>query len=154
MSTATAADEFKEAMYTAVRDLMAEDEETKDVLVTYGAPGTFDPEDLVSFLDVTSEQDPSTMGNRGRREVLTLDVAISCWRGGGAEMELVCARRAYKLLRMIEFYCRRTDTTVGGTVQWCFLTSHESSGQTDPQFLETGRVIEITAKFTAQSRIA
>lgn len=154
MSTATAADEFKEAMFNAVRDLMAEDDDTQNVMVTYGAPSTFEPEDLVSFLEVTSEQDPSTMGNRGRREVLTLTVAVSCWRGGGQEMELVCAKRAYQLLRMIEFHCRKTDTTVGGTVLWCFLTSHESSGQTDPEFLETGRVIEITAKFTAQSRIA
>jgi hypothetical protein len=153
MSTATAADEFKEKFHTAVQDLMAEDEDTQHVLVTYGAPGTFEPEDLVSFTSTESVQDPKTIGNRGREEVIIQEVQISCWRGGGQEMELVTAKRAYQLLRMIEFYCRKTDTTVGGTVMWCFLTSHECFGQTDPQFIEQGRVSEITARFTARSRI-
>lgn len=153
MSTATAADEFKLALFEATRDLMAEAEDTQQVLVTYGAPGTFEPEDLVSFTGTESVQEGATMGNRGRQETLIQEVQISCWRGGGQEMELVCAQRAYQLLRMIENYCRKTDTTVGGTVLWCFLTSHESFGQTDPQFIDKGRVIEITAKFTARSRI-
>lgn len=153
MSTATAADEFKEKFFDAVLALMAEDDDTQHVLVTYGAPGTFEPEDLIAFTQTESLQDPKTMGNRGREEVLIQEVQISCWRGGGQEMEIVSARRAYQLLRMIDYYCRKTDTTVGGTVLWCFLTSHECSGQTDPQFIEQGRVTEITARFTARGRI-
>jgi hypothetical protein len=153
MSTATAADEFKEQFYLAVKDLMAEEEATKYVHVTYGQPDTLDPEDIVSFMALESQQDPKTIGNRGREEVIVLDVQISCFRGGGQESELLCAKRGYELLRMIEYYCRKTDTTVGGTVMWCFLTSHESFGATDPQHMDKGRVIEITAKFTARSRI-
>jgi len=154
MSTATAADEFKLAFFEAVRDLMAADADTPHVYVTYGHPGTFEPEDLVSFGRLTSSQDPATIGtNRSREEALTLEVQISCWRGGGVEVEQVCAQRAYQLLRMIETYARQTDTTIGGTVRHCFLVAHESEGQTDPGSLEQGRVIDITARFLARVRI-
>lgn len=153
MSTSTAADEFKLKFYEATRDLMAEDPDTQYVMVTYGMPGTFEPDDLVSILDVKADQEPMTMGNRGREETLTLRVEISCFRGGGAEQELVCAQRAYQILRMIEHYFRKTDTTVGGTVRHCFLEGHDSQGQSDPQLLDKGRVIEISARFLAQARI-
>lgn len=154
MSTATTADEFKVAFHAAVKNLMAATPDTVEVLVSYGAPSSLDPEDVVAFLGVTSEQNPATIGQRSRDEDLTIDVAISCFRGGlGEETELVCGQRAYQLLRMIENQVRKTDTTVGGTVLWCFLQSHESTGQTDPQLIQQGRVIEITARFAARARI-
>lgn len=153
MSTATAADEFKLKLFEKIRDLFAATPATTEVVVTYGAPPNLDPDDIVSFLGVTSEQSIATMGTRSRDEDLTIEVAISCFRGGGAEMEQVCGARAYELLRMIEFQVRKTDTSVGGTVLWCFLVGHESSGQTDPQLIQEGRVIEITARFSARARI-
>jgi hypothetical protein len=54
---------------------------------------------------------------------------------------------------MVEQYARVTDTTIGGAVRWCFLTQHTSQGHTDPQVLEQGRVIEISATFTALARV-
>lgn len=153
MSSATAADEFKTKFYEGIRDLFTGDEETPYVLVTFGAPGTYEPDDIVSFLAVTSEQNAATFGNRGREETLEITVAISCFRGGGQEQEQVTSARAYQLLRMIEFWARKTDTTIGGTVRDCFLIGHDSSGQTDPQYLEKGRVTEITARFLAHARI-
>lgn len=153
MSAATAADEFKLAFFNAATDLMAGDPDTENVVVTYGWPGSFAPDDLISFLGVTSEQDAATMGRRSRDETLELTVSISCFRGGGQDMELVTAQRAYQLLRMLETYCRTTDTTVGGTVMWCFLTGHESAGHTDPALIEDGRTNEIVARFTARARI-
>lgn len=153
MSTATAADDFKYAFFEAATELMAADPDTAEVLVSYGAPGSLDPEDVVAFLDVTSEQQAATIGQRSRDEDLTVTVAISCFRGGLEDQELVCGRRAYQLLRMLDYHVRKTDTSVGGTVLWCFLQGHESTGQTDPQLLQQGRVIEITARFLARARI-
>ncbi len=153
MSGATAADEFKLAFFEAARDLMAADPDTEHVLVTYGWPGTFEPEDLVSFLGVTSEQEAASISRRSRDETLTLEVSISCYRGGGQDMEQVSARRAYQLLRMLDTFARVTDTTVGGTVMWCFLVGHESSGHTDPALIEQGRTNEIVARFSARARI-
>lgn len=153
MSAATAADEFKLKFFEGARDLMAADPATREVAVTYGAPGSLDPEDIVSFLDVRSDQSAATIGQRARDEDLEITVAISCFRGGLEDMELVCARRAYQLLRMLDYYVRKTDTTLGGTVLWCFSLGHESAGQTDPQLISQGRVIEITARFLAKARI-
>lgn len=154
MSDVTQAHEFKTAFYEAVRDLMKNDPDTPHVLVAFGAPESLEPEDLVGILDITSEQNPATIGNRAREEMLTLTVQISCFRGGSGDQEKVAADRAYFLLGMIERYARLTDTTFNGTVRHCFLTSHESIGQTDPELLAQGRVIEITARFQAYARIS
>lgn len=156
MSQATAADEFKLNFWQAVHDLMAADPDKAEVQVFYGYPSTFDSNDMIEFNGVTSVQTygPSSGTNRSRDETLTLEVFITCYRGGGQEQELVCTQRAYELLRMIETYARVTDTTIGGAVKWCFMTEHQSIGHTAPEILERGRAIEITAKFTAEARIS
>lgn len=155
MSTATAADEFKLAFFEAVRDMFAYEPDTQEVLVTYGAPASYSPPDIVSFLDLSSDQSAATIGTaRSREESLTLTVSISCVVNGGQEAELLAAQRAYALLRAIEYYARRTDTTIGGTVRHCFLERHTSSGQTDPSLMTQGRVCEIVADFRAQARVS
>ena len=153
-ATATNADVFKEAFYQAITADFAGDPETETVLVTFGAPGTYVPNDIVSFLDLSADQDTATLGtNRGRDETIELTVSISCVVPGGQEAELLAHQRAYGLLRRIEYYARKTDTTIGGTVRWCFLIRHGSSGQTDPTLIERGRVTEIVAMFRAVARV-
>lgn len=152
--TATVAHEFKNAFFEAVKTLLASDPATRDVLVCFGLPGTFAPDDLISFERVSERQDTATLGtNRSREEIITLDVIISCFRGGGPEMEQVASARGYQLLRMIERYARMTDTTIGGTVRQCFLAQHESDGATLPELIDKGRTIDITATFEARARI-
>lgn len=152
--TATLGDAFKFNLFSAVKDLMANGTDTQNVLVVYGYPDMYVPEDVIEFSTITSNQTPGAIStNRARDEVLTLEVFITCQRGGGQEMELVCAQRAFQLLRMIETQVRVTDTTVGGTVRWCFLTQYQSAGHTDPAVIEQGRAIEISATFTAQARV-
>lgn len=153
-ASATIAADFKNNFYAAVRDLMAAGPDTAYVLVAFGQPGTFDPDDIVSIARVSEQQTEATIStNRTRNETITLEVLISCYRGGGPEMEQVASDRAYQLLRMIETQVRVTDTTVGGTCWWCFLQSHESAGATDPALIDQGRTIEITAMFEARARI-
>jgi hypothetical protein len=154
--TATAADEFKLNFFNGVQQSFAANPDFSEVAVTYGQPGNFamSSNDIVAFRGVQSSHVAATIGpQRSRHETLTVEVVISCWRGGAEEMELVCAQRAYKILRAIEFYARVTDTTLGGSVLWCFLEQHQSDGATDPQMLEEGRVIEITATFKAEARV-
>lgn len=153
MSATTVANDFKTAFFEAVRDLMANDSATPHVLVSFGAPASLEPEDVIGIMAISSEQNVATLGNRSREEMLTLEVLVSCFRGGGGDMEQIASDRAYLLLGMIEQYARLTDTTFGGTVRQCFLTGHESLGHTLPEFLERGRVIEITARFQAFARI-
>lgn len=151
-SAVTAAYDFKKAFFEAIRDHMAGDENTQYVSVNLGAPTSLDPEDVVAFMGITSDQAPATLGNRGREETLILEVQISCYRGGDDE-DLV-TQRAYELLGIIEYYARKTDTTLGGTVRHCFLIGHESSGYTSPEDIANGRVSEILARFEAQARIS
>lgn len=150
MTVSDVAAQFKDAMVTAATTAIND----ADVMVCYGHPGTVQPDDIVSFGRVTSTQSPHTMStNRTRWNTLTIDVTISVYRTGGADQEQVAGDRAYELLNLIEEYVRVTDTTLGGLVLYCFCTSHESDGYTDPQVIAKGRLIEITATFTAESRI-
>lgn len=154
--TATAADEAKFNFYAAIKDLWANDPDKNEVLVTYGAPGTYMPNDVVSFMGIRSNitHGPNGYGTRARDEVISIDVMISVVRAGGPEQEIEAAKRAYVLLRALDTYTRVTDTTLGGAVLWCFCIQHQSSGFTDPTLLEQGRVIEITATFDAKARIS
>lgn len=152
-SSTTAAYEFKLALYQAISDLFGQQDDTQYVLVCLGAPANLEPDDLVAFGRSTSEQNVATLGNRSRDELLTQEVQISCFQAGGDEAERAAHDRAYYLLGLIETYCRKTDTTVGGTVMHCFLVGHESDGATPPEYLDRGRVIEITARFQAIARI-
>lgn len=151
MTVADAAAAFKDAMVTAATTAVND----PTVLVCYGHPGIQQPDDIVSVGRVTSTQEPGPMSNtnRSRTNTLTVDLTISIFRRGGADQEQVAGDRAYSLLSAVEEYVRVTDTTVGGTVMWCFLTSHTSDGATDPTLLTQGRCIEITATFTAYTRI-
>lgn len=153
-NTATAGEALKGALYDAIKDMFAGDEHTRYVHVTYGAPGTLEPDDIVSILGISSVQENGPIGGRrSRDETLIITISISCWRGGGQEMERVTSERSFDLLRRIEEYCRVTDTTVGGTVWHCFLTGYDCEGFTDPQSIHEGRTTDITARFTAQARI-
>jgi len=150
----TAAPDYKNAFYAMAQQVYTAGPDTAEVYVCFGQPGTFDPAEIVKIGMISSEQDPATMGtNRGREETLTLEVTISVYRGGGQDQEQVCSDRAYALLRMIADYVHHTDTTLGGAVRMCFLTSTESDGATDPDRIAEGRTIAIVAKFTAAARI-
>jgi hypothetical protein len=134
--------------------LFSEDSHTRDVLVTFGTPANLEVDDIVSILAVRSTQEVAAMGaRRSRNELLEIEVSISCFRGGGQEMERVSSDRAFELLRMVENYCRATDTTLGGLVNYCFLTSYDCDGTTPPAYLDRGRVTEILARFGASARI-
>lgn len=141
---------FKEAFTAIITTAIAD----PTVLVSFGHPGMSDADDIIGVGKVVSDQKQATVSpNRSREETIELTVCISIYRGGGIEQEQIASDRAYALLGLIEKYVRLTDTTVGGTVRDCFLTSHESDGSTDKDLLAQGRLIEVTAVFTARVRI-
>lgn len=154
LTMATVALAFKEAFYNKTKQLMAADPETKAVYVCFGQPATINPDEIVSFGAIGVGQEKATMGtNRSREETITLDVQLSVVKGGAEEAEIEASRRCYELLRLLEYYVRVTDTTVGGTVRECFLTSHDSPGATPEEVMHKGRMIDVLATFTAKARI-
>lgn len=145
---------FKKAFYEAVKTLMAEGYDTEHVYVVFGQPATYNPDDIVSFGRLSVGQAAATLStNRSREETLSLEVTVSCFLGGDEEAEIATAERAYELLRRIERHVRMTDTTLGGIVRECVLTSHESEGATPEDLIDQGRVTEVVATFTAKARI-
>lgn len=145
---------FKKAFYLAAGALFAGDPETEHVYVVFGQPANYVPDDIVAFGRLTAGQDPATLStNRSREETLTLEVTVSCFLGGNEEAEIATAERAYDLLRRLEHHVRMDDTTLGGVVRTCALTSHESEGATPEDLIAEGRVTEVVATFTAHARI-
>jgi hypothetical protein len=145
---------FKKAFYQAVKTLMADAHDTEHVYVVFGQPATYQPEDIVSFGRLSVGQAAATMStNRSREETIAVEVTVSCFLGGDEDAEIATAERAYELLRRIERHVRMTDTTLGGVVRECVLTSHESEGATPEELTEQGRVTEVVATFTAKARI-
>jgi len=142
---------FKDAFYA-----MAKTQLPKSTQVSFGHPGISNQPDIVACLDLTSEQAEATLSaaRRTREETLTLEVMVSCFRNGYGDSDKVVSDAAYALLGTLEEYVRTTDTTLGGVVRECFLTSHTSTGYTDPQSLAQGRTIDIRAIFTAHARIS
>ena len=151
-SSFTNAPAFKAAFKTAIESVV----DTSTVLVSYGHPGPgFDNwDDWVSVAALRAAQESGPLGtSRPRNEDIALTVWIGCYRAGGPEAEQEASDAAYAILQAIDHYTRQTDTTVGGTVWWCFLATHESNGVTPDELLEHGRTIEIEATFTARARI-
>jgi hypothetical protein len=154
MPTSSAAAAFKDAFVALAEGIW--NQTSSPVLVSFGHPGQKQPDDIVGFLDVRTEQDPATFGtNRGREEVLEIDVLVSCYRGGGPAQEKVASDRAYELLGLLEAAVHYgVGTTVGSTVRECFLIRTTSDGRTDPNEIAKGRTIEVLATFQARARIS
>lgn len=150
MTAETAAHAFRAALYAAALNLWA----GTPVQVILGNPATYQADDVVEIGAVNSTQDPATFGSqRSREEQLELEVIISIFRAGGIEREADVFDRAYALLEDLALFCRVTDTTVGGTVRQCALTSNAYGSGNSDQTLAAGRIGVVVAKFTAQARI-
>jgi hypothetical protein len=124
-----------------------------DVQVGLGFPWPMVSDDIITIGDVRSEQESASLGKRTRNETLTVEVLISCSRYGGQDQESVVRERARQLLKAIEYHVRVTDTTVGGSVIWCFRTSSELFSSAFQSDTDAGRVCEIKATFTAFARV-
>lgn len=150
MAEYTRADAFKTALFDAGVALW----EAEEVQVAFGHPGMTMLDDLVSFGEIFTEQRPGPNGGRRiRDETLTQTVIFSCFRAGGPEMEPVASARAFELLGQLENHVRKTDTHLGGIVEWCFVKDLASDGSTDPEILSAGRLCTVVARFEAFARI-
>ena len=153
MSTATAAHNLKAAFKAAVTTLLAADTTT---LVAFGPAGQQEHNviNIVEFGDWETVQEPGPLSatNRARDEVIALTVTVTSWRPGGVESEAIAALAASDLMEQIEYYARKTDTTIAGTARQCFATSMACEG-TPVDALTNGRTVTITATFTAVVRI-
>ena len=113
-----------------------------------------DRNQAIAFLDIRSRQEagPLSASNRSRNEDLDLTVVINVASAGDVDDKPV-HDTAFGLLRALEQYVRKTNTTLDGTCMWCFLASYRTYGYTPTDKLAQGRLLEIEATFTARVRI-
>lgn len=122
------------------------------VLVTYGHPGFSIPDDVVALGGVESSTAVVALGTRSRDELLELRFTVSCYRGGGPEVQRAVTEQAYALLGAV-FDAIQTDPTIGGTCRNAAITEHVMTEETDPDLIAAGRTTEIVATVTAAARI-
>jgi hypothetical protein len=141
---------YKDALYAACQTLYS-----NQALVAYGSPGPVADDDIVSIGRVTSRQDFAALGlSRPRDAKGEVEVVISSYRGGGPDMEQVCFDRVFSLLATLETYIRTTNNTLGvAGVLWSQITDVTAEGSYDPDVLAQGRVVELTATISVQSRL-
>lgn len=151
MNLVSALGGFKAGMVSAA--LTVYDKTT--TYVTSGEPSQDVLAELVSIGTVTIAQTPATIGdNRGREETLTCEVMLSVFRGGDDDQQTTADTRVGDLLALLEQQVHYTDTTLGGVVRECFLTSATlDSGPGAMGDNRRGRLAVINATFTAKARI-
>lgn len=150
MSAFTAAPALRTALIALCRDLF----DGTEWEVFSGIPGGGRcPDRSIEIQGVETDQSAGPFGStRGREESLTIDVLIGISEGGGEEIDDVIVAEAYEALGKLERHLRMVDTTLGGVVRECMLTSTTQVGATEDQIAQ-GRFVEITATFTAKNRI-
>lgn len=119
------------------------------VLITYGLPGKYQPDDILAILDSDGDSVHATIGSpRSREETIRQTFTASCYRGGDSQQ--LATERAFALMDAVVEWCRNTDPTVGGTVRsmlpdvtWALEESVE----------EQGRVADLTFTLTFNARI-
>jgi len=150
MGTATATYEVKNALYDAAVTLFTAD----DIVVSWGFPTARDFDDYVVFTGMRAEQETGPMGTRrARNEDVFITASFDFFRAGEADDDRVVTDAAVDAVRRLEEYVRVTDTTLGGTCEWCFLESIDSDGITDLGQLARGRQSVIDVVFHAFVRI-
>jgi hypothetical protein len=153
-ATATAAYEFKNALYTAAVELWKDTH--PEFLVSWGRVGTNVPDCYVEFHGTDSDQQTASLSgtNRSRDEVIRLETQwfVTVW--GEVDAAKEADEYLYARIRELEYYVRQTDTTLGGVVRECFLLSHMTDDvEIDNQNIGAGRLAAALAVFEAKVRI-
>lgn len=127
-----------------------------EVLVSYGHPGPVDAADIVAVM-ASEPDEPQTIGPmrttpHTREESVRTTVTVSCWRGGGREVQQTVTERAFTLVALIES-ALRADVTLSGTVRMAQVVGVALFDATDPETLANGRVSEVEMSIRTQARI-
>ena len=126
------------------------------VQVTYGPEGTYAADDIVEVLDIIVQEGEGPQSPlRRRNHDFLLTGVISCYRGGGTEVQQTVTERALVMLGQIADYHQdsgaspSTQVTLGNAVLWARLSSFEL--HEEDQDIAIGRNTAI--EFTVSGRI-
>jgi len=122
------------------------------VLVSYGPPGTNQPDDMIVVGNVNREVGPIQMVGSGQAgwldEIYTIDVIASVFRGGDNGQTVM--ERAAALADVVVAVVR-TDPSLGGAVIVAYPTTVDYEQNWDDQ--HKGRVVDATVTIRCRARI-
>ena len=118
--TASALD-VKAALVASLTDLFPD-----PVLVTWGRPGKFQPDDIVMVMGqrTVTERGPSGP-RRPREDVVSTDVVFSIYRPGDETQQRAASDRAYQMLETFQEWLRtRPNEELGGACREAHVAEH------------------------------
>lgn len=156
MTAATIAGVFYEKLFDLATQFANTATNATDGVVTVATRGpvpiSYAP-DIITMGEIQASQVPATMA-RGRDETVTVGVTFSSFRTGEPDAASKEAKdAAFALTNALGDYVRSAltgDTTLGGTVAWCFLTDLTASAV---EIESSGFLWEVDANFLAQFRV-
>ena len=124
------------------------------IQVTYGVPGPFEGDDLVSVGAARVQCDDPVMSSARRvEETVELSILLSSWRAGGPQAQQLATEAAYAMLSTLRDHFRTApNETIGGTCRTARVTSHELWEDDDPEAIANGRLSQIEVVLTISAR--
>lgn len=125
-----------------------------DTQITYGMPGSFEGQDVVTVGNARVVNDVPVMSNARRvEEVIELQVLLSCYRPGGPEAQQQATEAVYGLYSTLRDYFRTApNETLGGNCRESRVTSHDLIEDDDEDDITNGRLSQIEAVITIRAR--
>jgi hypothetical protein len=122
--------------------------------VTYGLPGSFEGNDMVTVGNARVTCETPVMGSARRvEEGIELSVMISCYRAGGPEAQQQATEAAYAMYSTFRDHFRATgNETLGGACREARVTSHELIEDDDPDDITNGRLSQIEITLSIKAR--
>ena len=127
-------------------------------LASYGAPGTYQPDEIVAVMGQRFEVTRPTMGTgRSREEAVETDVVFSVFVPGAEEAQRAATERAYAMsLELDDHFRVAPQETLGGACREAWTTRGElveSRVTASPKSGNVaGRVAELTVTVTTLAR--
>lgn len=127
------------------------------VLVSYGNPGSYQPDVIVGVHDVRVKITRPTMSTaRPREEAAEIDVRFSVYVAMGDTAQQQATETAVGMLTTFSNYFKtRPNETLGGTCREAWVSSYELTEDVavDPEMNVAGRLAEIVAVVSFATRI-
>lgn len=144
----------KAALVTALRGLFP-----SPVLVSYGLPGSYQPNVIVAVMDARIGIERPVMSQaRPREEISEIDVVMSVWQGGTETVQQSATEQAFTMLGQFTDYFKTSPNEKLGvaSIRESWVSSYElaeSVSYDAESGAPTGRVAEITAVVTVKARV-
>lgn len=117
----------RQALFTACQEVYTTraDSTGAKVLVCYGLPGSYQPQNIVAVLDTRQPVTRPTMGtSRSRNKDVEIDVTVSVFRAGDETQQQLAAEDVDDLVDLLESYFRTSpNERLGGACYDAFVSN-------------------------------